>query len=125
MVDLFNIKLPALAVHKDGRKGVLISNCAFADDFTIRLVLSEDILAAEPITQEWPKPPAPKLVIEAGKRYRLRNGDVARILSMGGSEEFPVVGMIDNYVTPDFWLSDGRFRKDGFTHEADIISAID
>lgn len=61
-------------------------------------------------------------MFEIGKTYKTRDGNEAEILSLRGSREYPVLGIIrgENWDKSGRWTTNGHWWNDGFNSGFDL-----
>lgn len=81
-----------------------------------------------PIVRDLPERPSPnRFTIEVGKRYMLRNGSVARIISISVGGSHPVAGIINDYDEEGAvsWTLEGWHIGNHTPCEDDILAPLD
>lgn len=64
---------------------------------------------------------------EAGKEYKTRDGQVAKVFIDNSSGEYPLVGIIlkGRLWAPGSWTIEGRYLSDGHESNRDLMPAED
>jgi len=60
-------------------------------------------------------------MIDITKTYTTRNGRPVRLISDKGAKEFPIVGIVDEGVSPRSWTAEGSYFGNGHHHHCDLI----